>query len=59
MKTFAHTHVNAGVSISKFLLRGRMAANKISNNFDCGSMAATPNITPVYVGPPNVTPNHP
>ena len=52
MKTFAHTHVNAGVSISKFLLRGRMAANKISNNFDCGSVAATPNITPVYVGPP-------
>ena len=49
---------NVGVSISKFLLGGRVAANKISNNFDRGSVppaaaAATPHITP------NVTPTHP
>ena len=44
-----------GVSISKFLLCGRMAPNKTSPYFDRGSDAATPNII-CNVGPPNVTP---
>ena len=35
--------------------RGRVAANKTTPYFACGSVAATPNITP-NVGPSNVGP---
>ena len=35
-------HLMPGVSILKFLLRGKVAANQIFLNFDRGSMAAWP-----------------
>ena len=37
--------VSEGVTISKFLLRGRAAANKTSPFFDRGRVAKTPNLT--------------